>query len=71
VAVVSNVFAKTIAFMSQAIRVSTAWGSPNVAAIPARPWCLFRMPLVLTNKTACVAQATEDRKLRAAFQFKV
>jgi hypothetical protein len=35
VAVVSNVFAKTISFMSQAIRVSTAWGSPNVAAIPA------------------------------------
>jgi hypothetical protein len=35
VAVVSNVFAKTISFMSQSIRVSTTWGSPNVAAIPA------------------------------------
>jgi hypothetical protein len=34
VAVVSNVFAKTISFMSQAIRVSTAWGSPNVVAVP-------------------------------------
>ncbi|MGA7324927.1 MAG: serine protease [Rhodomicrobium sp.] len=34
VAVVSNVFAKTLSFMSQAIRVSTAWGSPNVVALP-------------------------------------
>ncbi len=24
----------SIAFMSQAIRVSTAWGSPNIAAVP-------------------------------------
>jgi len=34
VAVVSNVFTKTMSFMSQAIRVSTAWGSPNVASVP-------------------------------------
>ena len=34
VAVVSNVFTRTILFMSQAIRVSTAWGSPNVVAVP-------------------------------------
>ncbi len=34
VAVVSDVFTKTISFMSQAIRVSTAWGSPNVVAVP-------------------------------------
>jgi len=34
VAVVSNIFAKTIPFMSQAIRVSTAWGNPNIASLP-------------------------------------
>jgi hypothetical protein len=34
VAVVSNVFTKTMPFMSQAIRISTAWGSPNVASVP-------------------------------------
>jgi hypothetical protein len=34
VAVVSNIFVKTISFMSQAIRVSTAWGSPNIVAVP-------------------------------------
>ena len=34
VAVVTNVFSKTMAFMSQVIRVSTSWGSPNVAAVP-------------------------------------
>lgn len=34
VAVVSNIFAKNLPFMSQAIRVSTAWGSPNIAAVP-------------------------------------
>jgi len=34
VAVVTNVFAKTMSFMSQAIRISTSWGSPNVAAVP-------------------------------------
>ena len=33
-AVVSNVFARTMSFLSQPIRVSTAWGSPNVAAVP-------------------------------------
>ena len=34
VAVVTNVFAKTMSFMSQAIRISTSWGSPNVVAVP-------------------------------------
>ena len=34
VAVVTNVFAKTMSFMSQIIRISTSWGSPNVAAVP-------------------------------------
>ncbi len=34
VAVVSNIFATTLTFMSQAIRISTAWGSPNVASVP-------------------------------------
>jgi Trypsin-like peptidase domain len=34
VAVVTNVFTATISFMSQPIRVSTAWGSPNVVAVP-------------------------------------
>ncbi|MGO8952580.1 MAG: serine protease [Rhodomicrobium sp.] len=34
VAVVSNIFAKTMPFMSQAIRVSTAWGNPNIASVP-------------------------------------
>jgi hypothetical protein len=34
VAVVSNLFTKTMQFMSQSIRVSTAWGSPNVASVP-------------------------------------
>ncbi len=34
VAVVSNIFARTIPFMSQAIRVSTSWGNPNIASVP-------------------------------------
>ncbi len=34
VAVVSNIFVKTMTFMSQAIRVSTAWGNPNTASVP-------------------------------------
>jgi hypothetical protein len=34
VAVVSNVFTQSIAFLSRAMRVSTAWGSPNVASVP-------------------------------------
>ncbi len=34
VAIVSNIFAKTMSFMSQPIRVSTAWGNPNVASVP-------------------------------------
>jgi Trypsin-like peptidase domain len=33
-AVVSNIFAKTMPLMTQTIRVSTAWGNPNIAAIP-------------------------------------
>jgi hypothetical protein len=34
-AVVSKLFVSTIHFMSQAIRVPTAWGSPNVVSLPA------------------------------------
>ena len=34
VAVVSNLFTTTIPFLSGAIRVSTAWGSPNVVSVP-------------------------------------
>jgi hypothetical protein len=34
VAVVSNLFTKTIQFMSREIRMSTAWGSPNVVSVP-------------------------------------
>ena len=33
-AVVSNLFTTTIPFISGAIRVSTAWGSPNVVSVP-------------------------------------
>jgi hypothetical protein len=33
-AVVSNVLTATISFIPQPIRVSTAWGSANVAAVP-------------------------------------
>jgi hypothetical protein len=36
VAVVSNLFASTLQFMSRAIRISTARGSPNVASVPAQ-----------------------------------
>jgi hypothetical protein len=34
VAVVTNIFTQTLQFPSRAIRVSTAWGSPNVASVP-------------------------------------
>ncbi len=34
VAVVSNIFAMTMTFMSQPIRVSTAWGNPNAVSVP-------------------------------------
>jgi hypothetical protein len=34
VAVVSNLFTTTMQFMSRAMRVSTAWGQPNVVAVP-------------------------------------
>jgi S1-C subfamily serine protease len=33
-AVVSNIFTTAMSFMAQAIRISTAWGSPNVASAP-------------------------------------
>jgi len=34
VAVVSNLLTQTMAFPSRAIRISTAWGQPNVVSIP-------------------------------------
>jgi hypothetical protein len=34
VAVVTNIFTQTLQFPSRAIRVSTAWGRPNVVSIP-------------------------------------
>jgi hypothetical protein len=34
VAVVSNIFTKTMQFLSREIRISTAWGSPNVVSVP-------------------------------------
>ena len=34
VAVVSNIFTQTMQFQSRAIRVSTAWGNPNVVSVP-------------------------------------
>jgi hypothetical protein len=34
VAVVSNLFTQTMQFPSRAIRVSTAWGQPNVVSVP-------------------------------------
>jgi hypothetical protein len=34
VAVVSNLFTTTMQFMSSTIRISTAWGNPNVASVP-------------------------------------
>jgi len=34
VAVVSKLFVSTIHFMSQTIRIPTAWGSPNVVSLP-------------------------------------
>jgi hypothetical protein len=36
VAVVSNLFTSTMRFMASAIRVSTAWGDPNVVSVPAQ-----------------------------------
>ena len=33
VAVVSNLFTTTLQFMSRAIRISTAWGTPNVVSV--------------------------------------
>jgi hypothetical protein len=35
VAVVSNLFTKTMQFPFKAIRVSTAWGQPNVVSVPS------------------------------------
>jgi hypothetical protein len=34
VAVVSNIFTQTLQFPSRSIRVSTAWGTPNVVSVP-------------------------------------
>ena len=34
VAVVSNIFTQTMQFPSRAIRISTAWGSPNIVSVP-------------------------------------
>src|SRR5262249_15596327 len=34
VAVVSNLFTTTMQFMASTIRISTAWGDPNVASVP-------------------------------------
>jgi hypothetical protein len=34
VAVVSNIFTQTLQFPSRTIRISTAWGSPNVVSVP-------------------------------------
>jgi len=36
VAVVSNLFTTTLQFMAHAIRISTAWGTPNVVSVPAQ-----------------------------------
>ena len=34
VAVVSNLFTQTLQFPSRAVRISTAWGTPNVVSVP-------------------------------------
>jgi hypothetical protein len=34
VAVISNIFTQTLQSPFRAIRVSTAWGSPNVVSVP-------------------------------------
>jgi hypothetical protein len=36
VAVVSNLFTTSMRFMSREIRISTAWGSPNIVSVPAQ-----------------------------------
>jgi hypothetical protein len=36
VAVVSNLFTQTMQFLSNAIRISTAWGQANVASVPVQ-----------------------------------
>jgi hypothetical protein len=35
VAVISNLFMKTMQFMSRAVKISTPWGQPNVLSVPA------------------------------------
>jgi hypothetical protein len=35
VAIVSNIFTQTLQFPFRAIRISTAWGSPNVVSVPS------------------------------------
>jgi len=34
VALVSNLFTRTMQFLSQPVRISTAWGSANVLSVP-------------------------------------
>jgi hypothetical protein len=34
VAVVSNLFTQTLQFLSHAIKISSAWGQPNVVSVP-------------------------------------
>jgi len=34
VALVSNLFTQTMRFFSNAVRISTAWGSANVVSVP-------------------------------------
>jgi hypothetical protein len=41
VAVVSNIFTQTLQFPFRAIRISTAWGSPNVASVPIQVLQVF------------------------------
>ena len=36
VAVVSNLFTQTLQFRPNAIRISTAWGQPNVVSVPVQ-----------------------------------
>jgi hypothetical protein len=44
VAIVANVFAQTLRFQAQVIRISTPWQSPNVAAVPAAALLGFAAP---------------------------
>lgn len=44
VAVVSNLFTQTMQFLSNAIRISTAWGQANVASVPIQVLKDFGLP---------------------------